>query len=108
LLQLRIEEALYRCSEDNWIFVNDGAADAAIVLGLSGKPEKHVHISEAHKQGVPLIKRFSGGGTVIVDRNTIFTSLIFSKDVFNDVSPFPQPIMRFAAEVQLSGDPLSN
>jgi lipoate-protein ligase A len=102
LLQLRIEEALYRCSEENWLVVNEGVEDVAIVLGLSGKPEKHVNISEAHKKGVPLIKRFTGGGTVIVDQNTILTSLIFSKDALK-VSPFPGPIMGFAAQVQFSG-----
>lgn len=31
---------------------------------------------------IPLIKRFSGGGTVIVDHNTIFASIILNQVTF--------------------------
>lgn len=100
LLQLRVEEALYRASTDNWLLINDGADAAAIVLGISGKPHELVKVRAAHRAQVPLIKRFSGGGTVVVDHNTILTSIVLSKAAVPDVQPFPQPIMSFASQVR--------
>jgi lipoate-protein ligase A len=100
LYMLRIEEALLRATSDNWIFVNDGTKEPAIVLGISGKPHELVHVEAAHKARIPLIKRFSGGGTVIVDSNTVFSTLIASTKDVPDVDPFPRPIMEFAAEVR--------
>jgi lipoate-protein ligase A len=99
LYQLRLEEALLRATTDNWLIVNDGTRDPTIVMGISGKPKELVHLEAAHKAAVPIIKRFSGGGTVIVDRNTVFTTLIMSQVSLPDVEPFPKPIMEFAAEV---------
>ena len=34
--QLRIEEALLRITRDNWCLLNDGCAQPAIVMGISG------------------------------------------------------------------------
>ena len=45
----------------NWCIVNDGAAEVAVVLGISGKPHQLVEVDAAHRDGIPLIKRFSGG-----------------------------------------------
>ena len=36
LRQLKLEEALLRADDGNWCLVNDGAAGATAVLGLSG------------------------------------------------------------------------
>lgn len=36
LRQLRLEEALLRADDGNWCIINDGAASATAVLGLSG------------------------------------------------------------------------
>lgn len=101
LYQLRLEEALLRSSTDNWLLVNDGARDPAIVMGISGKAPELVHLKEAKRAAVPIIKRFSGGGTVIVDKNTIFTTLILGQESAPDVSLFPRPIMEFSAEVRI-------
>ena len=51
----------------------------------------------AREAGVQLIKRFSGGGTVIVDSNTIFAGLILNA---NDlpVECYPRPIMQWTAD----------
>jgi lipoate-protein ligase A len=97
--QLRLEEALLRNTKDNWLFINDGAAKPAIVLGISGDPHKLVHVHQAHEAGVPLIKRFTGGGTVIVDKNTIFVTMIMNQSDMQHVEPFPRPIMQFTGEV---------
>ncbi len=34
--QLLLEEALLRNTKDNWMLVNDGAFEPAIVMGISG------------------------------------------------------------------------
>ena len=102
LYMLRLEEALLRATNDNWLFINDGAREPAIVMGISGKAHELVHVDAAHKAGVPIIKRFSGGGTVIVDSNTIFGTLIFSTASLPGVDPFPRPIMQYAADVRIS------
>ncbi|KAL3894949.1 MAG: hypothetical protein SGPRY_013660, partial [Prymnesium sp.] len=91
---LRVEEALFRCDRRSWLITNEwdphggvcsltgarrSAEEAvAIVLGISGKPSELVHTQRAAAEGVPLIKRFSGGGTVIVDTNTLFVSFIMA------------------------------
>jgi hypothetical protein len=99
--QLRVEEALLRASSDNWLLINDGCSRPAIVLGISGKAEEHVDVPAALRAGVPLIRRFTGGGTVVVDRNTVFTTMIFARDALPHVKPFPREIMAFTGEVPL-------
>lgn len=37
-----------------------------------------IKANEAHSRGLAVIKRFTGGGTVVVDKDTIFTTLIMS------------------------------
>jgi hypothetical protein len=36
IAQLRLEEALLRTSTENWMLINDGTVQPAIVLGISG------------------------------------------------------------------------
>lgn len=82
--QLYIEEALLRADNRNILLVNVGSPPA-IVMGISGKPEELIH---QEKVDIPVIKRFSGGGTVVVDENTLFVTLICNTD---DVPIKPQP-----------------
>jgi lipoate-protein ligase A len=91
--QLLLEEALLRSNTDNWCVINEGS-DPAIVMGISGKKEELVDWEQANKQGIPLIKRFSGGGTVIVDHNTLFVTFIFQKN-FHPFAAYPEPIMKW-------------
>lgn len=42
------------------------------------KLEEMVNIPAARTKGVQVLRRYSGGGTVIVDRNTIFSTLIMN------------------------------
>ncbi|MEK7339470.1 MAG: hypothetical protein AABZ92_02010, partial [Verrucomicrobiota bacterium] len=46
---------------------------------------------------IPLIKRFSGGGTVVVDHNTLFVTFIFSKNS-HSFPAYPEPIMRWSED----------
>lgn len=95
--QLRLEETLLRHSADNWCLINEGSP-TTIVMGISGKEEELVHLSQASQDGIPLIKRFSGGGTVIVDENTLFVTFICQKTL-HSFSPYPEPIMRWTASL---------
>lgn len=76
--QLRIEEILMRHDQSNWCFVNRNISPPTVVLGISGKVDELVEAEACLRDSVPLIKRFSGGGTVIVDENTYFVSFIMS------------------------------
>lgn len=88
--QLRIEEALLRCDTRNWCIINEGSPDA-IVVGISGKPELLINQDFLKRQPVPVIRRFSGGGTVFVDSSTYFVTWICnSHDV--EVPCYPEKI----------------
>lgn len=91
--QLRLEEALLRHTTDNWCIINEGSP-LTIVMGISGKEEELVDCAKASREGIPLIKRFSGGGTVIVDENTLFVTFICQKTL-HSFAPYPEPIMRW-------------
>jgi len=67
-------------------------------MGISGKPEELIHTASVKQDKIPVIKRFSGGGTVIVDENTLFISFILSKDAL-DIHPYPEPILRWSADL---------
>ena len=49
-------------------------------MGLSGQSSLLLNLERVRRDAIPVIKRYSGGGTVVIDENTLFVSLIFSKD----------------------------
>ncbi len=94
LEQLKLEEALLRTSDQAWCLINSGSAPS-IVMGISGKQETSIR-KDLHQQlQVPVIQRFSGGGTVIVDDDTLFLSFIFPRS-FHRFVPFPETIFRWS------------
>jgi lipoate-protein ligase A len=95
--QLKLEEALLRTEDRNFCIVNRGSPKA-IVMGISGDAEKMLHIPLVKQDLVPVIRRFSGGGTVVVDEDTLFITWIFSKKD-SPTAPFPEPMLRWSAEV---------
>lgn len=105
--QLQIEEALFRADDRNWCVVNRGgpAPCPAIVLGISGKPDQLCNTSLTAQRGVPLFKRFTGGGTVVIDENTNFFSLICSReDIGHSINAGPRELMEWTGT--LYGDAL--
>ncbi|XP_074361478.1 uncharacterized protein LOC141701733 isoform X2 [Apium graveolens] len=56
-----------------------------------------VEINSVLRDKVPVIRRFSGGGTVIVDTGTIFVTFICNKDDVPEVQPYPRPIMSWSS-----------
>jgi lipoate-protein ligase A len=79
LEQLLIEEALLRADKGNWCVFNTGTVPG-IVLGVSSKVEQHIHSEKMAQKPVPLIRRFTGGGTVFVDENTCFVTTICNEE----------------------------
>ncbi len=95
--QLELEEALLRASFHNFCLINEGSAPA-IVMGISGKVAELVDIEKTKEDNIPLIKRYSGGGTVIVDEQTLFVSFLFQKDLHH-FPAYPEPIMSWSETI---------
>jgi lipoate-protein ligase A len=95
--QLQIEETLLCSDNRDFCIINEGT-HPAIVMGISGKPEQLIHQAHLSANPIPVIKRFSGGGTVVVDENTLFITFIFTKTSHNFPS-YPEPIMRWTEEI---------
>lgn len=91
--QLLLEETLLRGSSGNWCLINEGSSPA-IVMGISGKKEELIDCKRVASAGIPVIKRFSGGGTVIVDEHTLFVTFICQKES-HDFPAYPEPIMKW-------------
>ncbi len=95
--QLKLEEALLRTSEENFCIINEGSSPA-VVMGISGNPEALLNLESVQREKIPVIQRFSGGGTVVVDENTLFITFIMSKKDL-EIDAFPEPILRWSADL---------
>lgn len=84
--QLQLEEYLFRASERDYLLLNQGSCDA-IVLGRTNQVEQLVDQDAAFDKKIPIIRRYSAGGTVLVDSGTLFMSLILSKKTLLDHFP---------------------
>lgn len=91
--QLQLEEALLRADNRNWCLINQGSPPA-IVMGISGKQDLLVH----PESRLPVIRRFSGGGTVVVDENTLFVTWICNAKEVN-IPAYPEKIHRWTEEI---------
>lgn len=91
--QLLLEEKLLREDSRNFCILNEGSSPA-IVMGISGKPEELISYPKAQELELPIIQRFSGGGTVVVDENTLFVTFLCNKDEFSFPS-YPERIMKW-------------
>ncbi len=94
--QLQLEEALLRADQRNWCIVNHSSTPA-IVMGISGKLHE-IDRDKARQLNLPIIQRFSGGGTVVVDEDTLFITLLGNKSDLA-IPCFPEPLMRYSAEL---------
>jgi lipoate-protein ligase A len=92
--QLLIEEALLRGDDRNFCIVSKGSAPS-IVMGISGKAHELIDAKKAQDLNLPIIKRFSGGGTVVVDENTLFVTFIIQKNAVS-IPAYPEKIMKWS------------
>ena len=95
--QLLLEERLLREDTGNFCIINSGSSKA-IVMGISGKVDELVSREKAKALSLPLIKRYSGGGTVVVDEDTLFVSFICNRSVL-PCEAYPEKIMRWSAHI---------
>ncbi len=65
-------------------------------MGISGEPKLLLDLPKVAQENIPVIKRFSGGGTVIVDEETFFVTFIIAKPDL-DLAPYPEPILKWSA-----------
>tara|TARA_B110000091_G_scaffold129963_1_gene139492 strand:+ start:399 stop:1256 length:858 start_codon:yes stop_codon:yes gene_type:complete len=100
--QLRLEEALYRADSHNWLLINDGGLarpQPSVVLGISGKPHQMCHAARVKQERVPLYRRFTGGGTVVVGKGTTFVSFIGNKTSLPEqCTKGPRELMKWSGE----------
>ncbi|KAL9667267.1 hypothetical protein QQ045_001618 [Rhodiola kirilowii] len=62
-------------------------------------PTELVELDLVLRDCVPVIKRFSGGGTVIVDGGTVFVTFICNKDDVPGLQQYPRHIMSWSSLV---------
>lgn len=60
------------------------------------KPSELLEVGSILRDQVPVIRRFTGGGTVVVDNGTIFVTLICNKDAVPGVQPYPRSVMSWS------------
>lgn len=94
LEQLRLEEALLRADQRNWCLIHLRPSEA-IVMGISAKPEEVINFNKMQEEPIPLIRRFSGGGTVLIDENCVMATFICNQAELG-VPCFPQPVFRWS------------
>ena len=94
--QLQIEEALLRADMRNWCLLNVGSPPA-IVMGISGNPTLLVNSTHFAAQPIPLIRRFSGGGTVSINESTLFATWICNTSAHN-IPCYPQKILAWTRD----------
>ena len=76
----------------------DGSTEPSIVMGLSGKVNEWVDLDLAKQRNLQILRRFSGGGTVFVDNQTLFVSWIIDTKE-QPIQPFPEPILHWAEKI---------
>lgn len=67
------------------------------MVTLWRKPSELLESKHVLRDEIPVIRRFTGGGTVVVDPGTIFVTLICNKDDIPGVQPYPRSIMQWSS-----------
>ncbi|NJE76825.1 biotin/lipoate A/B protein ligase family protein [Thermococcus sp. ES12] len=93
---LAFEEALARLRAKDMIpdTLRLWRTSRSVVLGYFRSAEEDVDLDLAGRKGVPIIRRFTGGGTVYLDRGCVNYSVVIKKDVEFPVSYLYGTILR--------------
>jgi lipoate-protein ligase A len=71
---LRLEETLLADGQGVlWMWET---AHECIVLGQSGQPERDIHLADCRDSGIPILRRCSGGGAVLLGPGCLNYSLV--------------------------------
>ncbi len=116
---LRVLDRTFSSPEENLAF-DDGLLDAGretlrlwespvhfVVLGRSGRPEKEVNVAACQAAGIPVLRRSSGGGTVLQGPGclnyTLALSLASCPALTNVPASYGILLSRIARALQLPG-----
>jgi lipoate-protein ligase A len=94
--QLKIEEDLLRNDPHPYVIIGTNLP-TAIVMGSSQKKEDVIDLKKAYEQKIPIIQRFSAGGCVLLDKDSIVVSFILNKKNVG-VDLFPQTLMKWSID----------
>lgn len=104
---LKMEEAIFRTKNSgNWIIFNNlSDTKPSVVCGLGQNKiiSELINVEAAKWHNIPVIRRFTGGGSVLTDHNTFFISFIFDKSFIEDYEKakfnvYPREIMTWSEE----------
>lgn len=122
LERLCLEEALLRHTNHNWMiigthepwpnkflsnnipsstvpsYIREPNTDCMVVMGIGGKPDQLLNLEKIKQDQVLVCKRFSGGGTVVLDASSLWTTVIGRTEDFTHVPPYPKDIMEWSAK----------
>ena len=104
--QLEIEKNLLTSSKQTILLINKNPPPA-IVLGSSQKIDEVVDKKKASEKQIPIIQRFSAGGCVIFDINTILVTFIMNNDDIND-EIYPNTIMKWTEKFYKQSLPIED
>eukprot|EP00375_Theileria_parva_P000440 XP_763109.1 hypothetical protein [Theileria parva strain Muguga] len=91
--QLRFEEFIYRnvtpkCTNTAFLILNHFYNSSTVVFGLSGEVSDFIKdLNYCKLGGIKLIRRFTGGGTVLIDDNIITSSIIATHSFAPNLNP---------------------
>lgn len=79
-------------------------SEPSIVVGKYQNVFEEVNLMEARRQGVPVLRRISGGGTVYHDKNNLNYSMImeYSRVRFNGYDVFLEPMIQALNKMGIS------
>jgi lipoate-protein ligase A len=101
---LEFEELVLRHTNDNFLLINYGAAQdrgatqTSIVMGMSGKANLMLNTDKVINENIQVLRRYTGGGTVVVDHSTVFITLIMNS-FHAECQPYPREIMTWTEDM---------
>lgn len=70
-----------------------GSEGHAVVLGLGDRAKDDIFTQMTEQDHIPVVRRYTGGGTVFVDRNIRCASLLIGESTLTGIQRFPNPIL---------------
>ncbi|GAB4364720.1 MAG: lipoate--protein ligase LplJ [Calditrichia bacterium] len=95
-LNLALEEYALRNLEMNADYVLFYINQPAVIIGRHQNPWEEVNMDFVEREGIPVIRRISGGGAVYHDAGNLNFSFItpYTKAKFNNYQKFTEPIIQ--------------
>nr|NGX56678.1 hypothetical protein [Candidatus Anoxychlamydiales bacterium] len=75
--QLILEKKLLKEDDKSYVLINKSSS-SSIVMGITNKEDELINVN-AKEDKIEIIRRFSAGGTVYLDENSIIVTFIISK-----------------------------